>query len=392
LTGEDPACVPWDPFTLGAVTPEAAAYIAEPASLSATVKQNVASATATIALDEWGIRSPWTEQGPAINLGVEYRKDSLDLRPDEAFQSGDLAGAGQPLIPFTGSTSVKELFGEARVPLLTHRLIDELTLEGGYRQSRHSDGSHSFSTSSYKIALDLSPVHGLRFRASQQRAVRAPNIQELFAPNFQDVFDNDRCAGISPDATQQQCAFTGVTVAQYGNILANPAQAFGGYNSVVGGNRGLGPETAKTRAIGVVLEPRFLPAFNLTVDWYEVALKGAIEQIGAQVTMDTCVATGDPLFCSRIHRDANGSLWLSPGGFIDDTNANIGGLKVRGIDVSANYRRDVGRFGSVGAEFLGSRLIKSIQTMVGFQPRMTAPDYTAFRATIRFQSGGIRRG
>jgi outer membrane receptor protein involved in Fe transport len=360
LTGEDPACVPWNVFALGGVTPEAAAYIVLPARQKATVKQQVASGTATIALEEWGIRSPWADEGPAVNLGVEYRKDSLDFRPDAAFQSGDLAGQGQPLIPFTGATKVKELFGEARVPLLTHRLVEELALEGGYRQSWHSDGTSKFATSSYKLALDFSPVRGIRLRASQQRAVRAPNIQELFAPIFPGFFDTDPCAGVSPRATQQQCAQAGVSAAQYGNVIANPVAEFSGYNSIVGGNAGLGPETAKTRALGIVFEPRFLPAFNLTVDWYDIALKGAIEEIGAQSIIDTCVATGDPLFCNRIHRDANGSLWLTPAGFIDDTNANIGALKVRGVDVSASYVRDLGRFGSASVDFIGSRLIRSV--------------------------------
>jgi outer membrane receptor protein involved in Fe transport len=360
LTGVDPACIPWNAFALGGVTADAAAYITLPASQRATVKQQIATATSTIALQEWGIRSPWADEGPALNLGVEYRKDSLDFRPDAAFQSGDLAGQGQPDIPFTGATKVKEVFGEARVPLLAHRFIEELVAEGGYRQSWHSDGASKFATSSYKIALDFSPVRGIRFRASRQRAVRAPNIQELFAPTFPSFFDVDPCAGISPRATQQQCAATGVSAAQYGNIIANPLEDFGGYQSIVGGNTGLGPETAKTRAVGVVFEPRFLPAFNLTVDWYDISLKGAIQEIGAQTIMNTCIATADPRFCSRIHRDSTGSLWLTPAGFIDDTNANIGGLRVRGVDASASYTRDLGRFGSANVEIIGSRLIRSV--------------------------------
>jgi iron complex outermembrane receptor protein len=361
LTGEDPNCVPWNVFVLGGVTPEAAAYITLPASQKATIEQRIANATATIQLQEWGIHSPWADEGPALNVGAEYRKDSLDFRPDAAFQSGDLAGQGQPVIPFKGATAVKELFGEARVPILRHRLFDALVLEGGYRQSWHSDGETRFATSSYKLALDLAPVRGIRFRASQQRAVRAPNLQELFAPVFPSFFDTDPCAGISPKATQQQCAQAGVSSAQYGNILANPlGEDAEGYNSVIGGNRLLGPETAETRAIGVVLEPRFLPGFNATVDWFNIELKGAIEEIGSQAIVNTCIATGDPLFCSRIHRDANGTLWQTPQGFVDDTNANIGSRNVRGIDTSANYTRGLGRFGSVGVEMLGSRLIKSV--------------------------------
>jgi len=361
LTREDPSCVPWDIFVLGGVTPQAAAYISLPASQRATIKQDVANANATIDLQQWGIRSPWADEGPSLNIGAEYRGDSLDFRPDAAFQSGDLAGQGPPVVPFTGETRVKELFGEGRVPLLTHRVIESLAIEGGYRQSWHSDGSNKFSTNSYKLALDLMAVRGIRLRASLQRAVRAPNIQELFAPVFPEGFDHDPCAGLTPDATQEQCARTGVSAAQYGNILANPfGEDVGGYNSITGGNPALGPETARTRAIGLVFEPRFLPGFNATIDWFDIDIKSAIELIGTDAIMQTCLATGDRLFCDRIHRDANGSLWESPQGFIDDTNANIGTRSVRGVDVGANYRRGLGRLGDVSIEMLGSHLTKAV--------------------------------
>jgi iron complex outermembrane recepter protein len=361
LSGDDPSCVPWDIFVLGGVTPQAAAYISLPASQAATIRENVANANATIDFQQWGIRSPLANESPSLNVGAEYRRDSLNFEPDQAFQSGDLTGLGQPVIPFAGATTVKELFGEGRLPLVSDRLVESLVFEGGYRQSWESNGTNKFSTNSYKLALDLTAVRGLRLRASLQRAVRAPNIQELFAPIFPEGFDHDPCAGLAPDATAQQCARTGVSAAQYGQILPYPfGEDDAGYNSVTGGNRTLGPETARTRAIGVVVEPRFLPGFSATVDWFDINIKGAVEVIGADTIMRTCIATGDDLFCNRIHRDSNGSLWETPAGLIDDTNANIGARIVRGIDVSASYSRDLGRFGSASVEMLGTHLIKAV--------------------------------
>jgi iron complex outermembrane receptor protein len=361
LTGEDPSCVPWDIFVLGGVTPQAAAYITLPASETATIEQRVANVNATVDLQQWGIGSPWADEGPSLNVGAEYRRDSLDFRPDAAFQSGDLAGQGQPTIPFTGATTVREAFGEFRVPLISRHAIDSLAIEGGYRHSWHSDGISRFTTSSYKAAVDFAPIRGLRLRASLQRAVRAPNIQELFAPVFPGSLDHDPCAGVSPAATPEQCAHAGVSPAQYGHILANPfGEDVGGYNSIEGGNPALGPETAKTKAIGVVLEPHFLPGFNATVDWFDISIKGAVEVVGAQAIVDTCIATGDSLFCNRIHRDSNGTLWESVDGFVDDTNANIGERTARGVDLSANYRHGLGRFGSASVEVFGSRLIKAV--------------------------------
>lgn len=357
LTGEDPDCVPWDIFALGAVTQEATNYLGITASRSGLVRQQVATGSVTAQLSEWGIRSPWAEEGVALNVGAEHRKDYIDFLPDEFYQSGDLAGSA-PQTPYSGSVNVKELFGELRIPLIERRLVERLSIEGGYRQSWYGNPENRFTANSYKLALDLIPIRGIRLRGSHQRAVRAPNIVDLFAPRGEYEFNQDPCAGVSPNATSEQCARTGVTASQYGQILAVPSEDIGGYNAISGGNPLLDPETATTRTVGVVLEPRFLAGFNATIDLFDIRLKGAVSQIGARVILDTCLATGDPLFCSRIHRDANGSLWLSPEGFVDDRFANIGGFKVQGIDIGANYSRELGRIGSASIAFIGSRLRK----------------------------------
>ncbi|MEA3067822.1 MAG: iron complex outerrane recepter protein [Sphingomonadales bacterium] len=353
LSGQDPGCLPWDIFAAGAASAQAAAYLSVPSSLSGKVEERVANASVTADLGKWGLRSPWAEEAPALNLGAEYRKDKLSLDPDQHYRDADLVGIGTPLLPLSGGTSVKELFGEMRVPLLRRRLIDELTVEGGYRLSWYRSAENRFSSSSYKLGAELSPVRGLRLRASQQRAVRTPNVQELFALSFMDNFEIDPCAGFTPTASLQQCAATGVTSAQYGQIARQP-DSFAGYNGISGGNPRLQPERATTRAIGVVLQPRFLPGFSLTADWFDIRLKGAIGFIGSQQIIDTCTATGDPIFCSRIHRDSEGSLWLTPQGFVDDSEANIGALKTSGVDVGSSLTRPLGRLGSASLEFLGT--------------------------------------
>jgi iron complex outermembrane receptor protein len=398
LTREDPACVPWDIFAFGAVTLEATTYLAQSAQRSGLVRERIANGNVTAELDHWGVRSPWAEEGPAINLGAEYRKDYIDYRPDEAYQSGDLAGS-DPATPFSGSVQVKELFGEARIPLIEHRFIERLALEGGYRQSWYSNPEHRFSTNSYKIALEFVPLRGVRFRGSHQRAVRAPNIVELFAPTLLGGFRGDSCAGVSPSATLEQCERTGVTAAQYGHVLAVPSNSFF-YNAILGGNAELEPETATTRTLGVVLEPRFLPGFNATVDWFDIKVKGAVAEIGPRVILENCLASGDPIFCDRVHRDANGSLWLTPQGFVDDRNINIASFNVRGFDIGLNYARKLGRFGSANLEFLGSRLQKNVIDDGGLSTPQNCAGFYGFPcgiplphwrhiARLTWQRGGI---
>ncbi|MCL6729773.1 TonB-dependent receptor plug domain-containing protein [Sphingomonas hankyongi] len=363
-TGEDADCVPWDIFVLGGVTPQVVAYMDTESTRRTKVTEKVANANSTIDLGEWALRSPWSDETPSINFGAEYRKDRLDFDPDEAARSGDLVGT-EARFPIHGAVTIKELFGEIRLPLVTKHLVESLTFEGGYRHSWYRNSESNFRADAYKLALDLTAVRGLRLRASQQRAVRAPNIAELFTSIDSYEFPNDPCAGSSPDATFEECARTGVSAAQYGHILAVPDAGLRGYNAIFGGNPDLQPETATTRTIGIVLEPRFVPGFNLTVDWWDIDLKGWIFEIGAEVIMDTCIRTGDPLFCGRVHRDSSGSLWLSHQGFVDDRNANIGTLKTRGIDVGANYVRKLGRYGKMNLGFLGSRQTKNVAEFAG---------------------------
>jgi outer membrane receptor protein involved in Fe transport len=355
LTGQDSACVPWDIFALDGVTPEATGYIEQSASRSTTITERVANANSTADLGNWDLASPWADESPQFNFGGEYRKDGLNFEPDEVTQSGDLAGS-PPLFPIHGSVETKELFAEARIPLITHHFVERLALEGGYRQSWYRNSESDFTTNAYKIALELTAIPGVRFRASQQRAVRAPSIVELFTPIDQSGFDRDPCTGTSPQGTPEQCARTGVSPAQYGHILPSPNPNIAPYNEIFGGNPELQPEQATTRTVGIVLQPRFLERFNATLDWWDIDLKGAISGVGPRTILFTCLNTGDPKFCDRVHRDSSGSLWLTPQGFVDNRLMNIGSLRTRGIDIGVNYARNLGRIGSANFEFLGTHV------------------------------------
>jgi iron complex outermembrane recepter protein len=353
--GADADCVPWDVFATGQVTPQSTAYLSIPPSMSGSFREQVGNVNATVQLDRWGIGSPWSDEGAAINVGAEFRKDGIEFDPDEFSETGDIAGFSEQVFPIRGSISAKEVFGEVRIPLVADKLVRRLALEGGFRKSWYENPRSKFSSDAYKLALDLTFVTGLRLRTSLQGANRAPNVQELFAPAQPDSFARDPCAGTSPLASETQCARTGVTPAQYGHVVKVDATLFG-YNAIMGGNADLQPETATTRTIGLVLEPRFLRGLNATIDWWDIRLKGAVSKIGAQTIIDSCITSGDPVFCSRIHRDPNGSLWLGEG-YVDDRQENLGGIRVRGIDGGADYSVRLGRLGSANFEFRGSYVL-----------------------------------
>ncbi len=357
LDGTDPSCVPWDIFATGQVTQAALAYLQTPGFQRGNVQQTVASASLTGNLGEWGIQFPWANEGVGIALGLEYRKEHLELQTDVAFQtlpSSDLAGQGAPTLPVSGEFDVREAFAEVRIPIIEDSFVYNFSIEAGYRYSDYGIGNRSVSTDTYKIGADLSIIRDVRIRGAYNRAVRAPNIQELFAPQRVALNGNgDPCSGAAPSASLAACQAMGVSAAQYGTIAPNPA---GQYNGLIGGNPNLNPEIADTWTLGVVIQPSFIPRLAITIDWFDIAISEPIQPIGQDVILSTCAATLDPFFCGLVNRDQFGSLWRTGTGFVRDLNQNIGEFSTRGIDVGVSYAHEIGSWGNLSFSFVGTWL------------------------------------
>ena len=355
LTGDDPNCVPWDIFSQG-VAPSTAAqgYISTPGFQRGTNEQTVAGASITGNLGDWGVQLPWASSGLGLALGVEYRKEALDFQTDIAFQTGDLAGQGGATLPVQGEYDVREAFVEARIPIIEDGFFDELSLELGYRYSDYSVLDRSFSTDTYKIAGFFAPIRDVRIRGGYNRAVRAPNIVELFAPQAVALDGTtDPCSGFVITAADEGCIAQGLSPGQV--IAPNPAAQ---YNGLLGGNPDLTPEVADTWTVGAVIQPRFVPRLALTIDYFDIQIDNAIGTIGADTILNVCVETVDPVFCGLINRDQFGSLWRTPAGFVSDLTQNIGGLGTSGVDIGVSYSYPIGGWGSLGFQFNGTWLDK----------------------------------
>ena len=357
LTNDDPNCVPYSIFGAGPVTADQLAYLQVPGLSEGETVEQILSGSVSGDLGQYGIKLPTANDGLGVAFGAEYRSERSELRTDLAFQTNDLAGQGAPTLDTFGSFDVKELFAEARLPILQDKpFADTLSLEAGYR---YSDYNLGFNTDSYKAGLQWAPIQDVMLRGSYQRAVRSPNIQELFLqPRVQLDGNTDPCAndlGATPTATFDECARTGVTAAQYGNILANPAAQ---YNGNVGGNRNIQPEESDTYSFGFVITPSFAPGLSFTVDYYDIKVDKLINSLGADFILGQCLDNGDPTFCNRVHRAGNGSLWLGDQGFVDDPILNTGSLQSTGIDTEVNYRFDVGNLGSLGLQLVGTYVDK----------------------------------
>ena len=243
LDGTDPACVPWNIFSEGAVTQDMVDYLSLPLSARGTTDQTVLSGHVTGMLGDYGIRSPFASRGVDLVAGTEYRRERLDYDPDESYRGGDGAGQGGASRPVSGGIEVTEVFVEAGVPLVEDApFVEDLGLEGGYR---YSDYDNDKQTDTYGLRALWAVNSDVRLRASFQRAVRAPNVRERFLPRGFNLFEiaADPCGGpvtegrTAEGRTFEECARSGVTMAQFGNIAHSPARQ---YNFLQGGNPGSG--------------------------------------------------------------------------------------------------------------------------------------------------------
>lgn len=391
VDGSDTSCVPYNIFSPGGVSAAALNYLQIPLVQTGETTQQILTAVLS---GDTGFGFSTAVSNVQIAVGAEYRRDGLNSVTDTSFSTGDGAGQGGPTIGFNGSASVIEGFVEVQVPLADNQAwAYSASLDAAYRHSQYEN----FQADTYKVGFDYAPVEDLRFRASYSRAVRAPNVIELFAAQGLNLFDLDydpcsapgRATDPAAGPVPASCIGTNpwqVTAAQSNGIngsslLDNPS---GQYNRLGGGNPNLEPEEADTLTLGFVLTPRFLNGFNLSVDYYTIEVSNLIDQIGAQNILDACYFANNAQSCSQINRDpGTGSFWLNDANVVD-TNVNIGGLKTSGVDVNANYSVDLENWGapSYGAlafSFAGTWLEK-LETDTGLGFNNSIYDCTGFFA------------
>jgi outer membrane receptor protein involved in Fe transport len=352
LNGTDPACVPWNIWQKDGVTADQLKYITTQSTFSASSKEYILSGSATGDLGKYGVKFPTAADGVIVNVGTEYRQESFKFRPDFIFANGLASGGNGAFSPVSGEFHVNEYFFETKVPIIDNMTgIHHLGFEGGYR---YSDYSLGYKTDTYKMGLEWAPIQDLKVRASYNRAVRAPNITDLFAPAFVGAGGNaDPCWGDVPTFTVAECQLTGLNPARYGKVGANPAAQI---NNTTGGNPNLVPEQADTYTIGFVLQPVALPGFVMSLDYYKISIDNTITNLSTDTILNNCAKSGDPVYCDRIHRDpTTGTLWENTTSFVDTNTQNIGSLTTKGYDLTARYNLSIGGMGKLNFTLTGNR-------------------------------------
>ena len=358
-SGTDPGCIPVNIFGEGNVDEAMAASIALPVSNYTRNVEQIGSISLTGDLFDLG-------SGPVgFAIGFEYRREFADFRPDFALSSGQAFGFNQAQ-PLKGKFELWELYLETIIPLLSDMPAVEM-LEVSLA-ARFSDYTTAGTVYTYAAGVNWDVVDGFRVRAGYQRAVRAPNISELFrgqGQNFPGA--QDPCAagnfqglvGANPNLAQA-CINNGVAASAVGVFVQTNSQI----PALTGGNPDLGEETADTYTVGFVAQPNFLPGLNITLDYYNIEITDVITQFGGSVqnVVNTCLLTqgGDPTsqFCQAIQRRGTGAVQI-----VTLANANAAVLSTEGFDIQIDYNLELSEFGlgdgsgNLSVFFLGTHVI-----------------------------------
>ena len=273
----------------------------------------------------------------AFAAGVEWRKEYARSVPDERSQKGLIFQNAQQITE--GRYESKEVFGEINLPLLADVPgVQYLDLTAAYR---YQDYTTTGGDSSYGLGLEWTVNRDIRFRGNYAKAVRSPNINELFGGGSEgyslidDPCDATRLnLGSAPANRKANCAALGLSPNFVQSTATRPV--------VSQGNSALNPEEGETMTLGVVLTPSILPGFALTIDHYDIKISDVIASLGFRNIINNCVDSPDlnNPFCASVSRGADGNITR-----VLNQVLNVAEYSNSGWDVTASYRTDLAKLG-----------------------------------------------
>lgn len=201
-----------------------------------------------------------------------------------------------------GEYDVKEAFGELNIPLLANRtLVQMLELD---LAARWADYAGSGEIWAWKSGISWQVNDQWRLRGTRSRDVRAATLQERF---------------------DQTRGGTNVLDPERNNALTTTA-------SFSGGNEGVLPEEADTTTIGAVYQPVWADGLSFSLDWYDIDVQDAIDQLSSQNVVDGCFQ-GDASLCQFVHRDPASNEIVR----VDNLFINLANQRISGMDLEVNY-------------------------------------------------------
>jgi len=298
-----------------------------------------------------------TEAGPISSVfGVESR--SFSYRNDPGALNTPVYGFNTAE-PVKGENSFRDVFAEADVPIIKGRPgIERLSLGFAVRtmQSQFSDLINDQDTgksraNSGAVTVNWQNTRDVKFRASLQQAVRAPNFGELFSSggSFPQVVDpcsaSAKLAGPDGAKLAALCKQTGV--GDPSTFVASPGlQAYNDFS----GNTKLKPETGRTLSIGTVWTPAGTP-WRATADYYLIKITKAISGADVNEIIADCYnySGRNPSYvmtnsCQALFRSGSNLV----GAFDPNTSdgyfagGNLGHVTTSGLDLSLAWSGVIG--------------------------------------------------
>jgi outer membrane receptor protein involved in Fe transport len=242
----------------------------------------------------------------AVAFGFHYRKEAGRNIATTIGDNGGYAVANYANFP-SSNINVREGYLEVTAPILKDNFVKSLELNAA---GRMTDYSTSGLVQTWKLGFISQLIDDVRLRGTWSVDIRAPSIQELFAPA-----NVNTGSAIDPK--------TGKQASIINNVLGNPT---------------LAPEVARTISGGIVLTPTWLPGFNLSLDWYNINMTGQINTVSQNLILSTCTTNiNDPLCSALVFGGANGALSI-----INRVPININAVRTSGMDIQANYTTELG--------------------------------------------------
>jgi iron complex outermembrane recepter protein len=332
----DGTCAPLNLFGLGAPSAAAVAFV-NPSSLTeSSITQFVAQGFIAGTTESW-FNLPGG--APGIVIGGEYRRERSEFIPDPLDAQGLYFESGTQ--GETGKYGVWEVFGELELPILKDvPFAYDLSVKGAARYSRY-DLTNTKGVFTWGVDGTYAPIRDVRFRGSYSRAVRAPNITELFGPvtpaTFRpiDVCDAGQIGlGPNPAARLANCRADGIPVGFTDPLTAR-------ITGLTGGNPLLEEEKSTSWTVGAVVEPRFIPGLSLTADYWNYVITDAIQAVAADDIVAGCYDSSDfpnNGFCQLFTRNRTaGPTFLGFNSFRSGS-VNFARFEADGVDFSATYR------------------------------------------------------
>lgn len=271
-----------------------------------------------------------------LALGVELRREKIELDPTPALAAGDIYGLVNSIID--GERDVKSAFVELRTPLLKN-----LEMDFAGRADKYPGIKTNYVP---KVGVKWTAFDGLAFRGTYAKGFRAPALVQVTPGGSQvflrDLFDRRRCEADErtpkPGATEVDCAKSAA-----GTGGANPD---------------LVPEKSRSFSLGAIYSPN--SSLDFLVEYFRIRKEGEVVQGSAFEAIKN--EDRNP---ANVVRDPNPANWVTDanGTPIPNTGPllmvrlpweNQGSTEVRGIDFEVRHRAKLGEWGGLSTKLNGT--------------------------------------